>query len=80
MKIQEMDRLITAKMADAVFSKDGLIPVVVQDESTHEVLMVAYMNRGTLVQNDRNWNHDVLESISGVRSGSKDKQAVSSKG
>jgi phosphoribosyl-AMP cyclohydrolase len=50
MKIQKLNKLITAKMADAVFTKDGLIPVVVQDVSTHEVLMVAYMNQTTLAQ------------------------------
>ncbi len=50
MKIQNKDNFKTAKMADAVFTEDGLIPAVVQDESTHEVLMVAYMNRGTLAQ------------------------------
>ena len=50
MKIHKMDKLITAKMSDAVFTKDGLIPAVVQDVRTHEVLMVAYMNRATLAQ------------------------------
>lgn len=50
MKIKKKDKLVTAKMADAVFAKDGLIPAVVQEVSTHEVLMVAYMNRATLAQ------------------------------
>ena len=30
------------------FDKDGLIPAVVQDVSTKEILMVAYMNDETL--------------------------------
>lgn len=27
------------------FNNDGLIPVIIQDHETHEVLMLAYMNR-----------------------------------
>ena len=32
------------------FDANGLVTAVVQDESTHEVLMVAYMNREALQQ------------------------------
>lgn len=30
------------------FDKDGLVPAVIQDVETRQVLMVAYMNRGAL--------------------------------
>lgn len=33
-------------MIDLKWTEDGLIPVVVQDNKTNEVLMVAYMNKG----------------------------------
>ena len=45
-----MNELITAKMADVVLTRDGLIPAIVQDVKTREVLMMAYMNRATLAQ------------------------------
>ena len=32
------------------FNTDGLIPVIVQEHETHEVLMLAWMNRETLIQ------------------------------
>jgi len=37
-------------MLDLKWTEDGLIPVVVQDHKTNEVLMVAYMNRASLEQ------------------------------
>jgi len=33
------------KAADLKFDKDGLIPAIIQDYKTNEVLMVAYMNK-----------------------------------
>ena len=33
---------------DKYFKKDGLIPAVVQEKSTGEVLMLAYMNKESL--------------------------------
>lgn len=35
-------------MADLTFDPQGLMPVIVQDERTHQVLMLAYMNRQAL--------------------------------
>ncbi len=35
-------------MIDLQFDSQGLIPAIVQDSSTHEVLMMAYMNRESL--------------------------------
>jgi len=37
-------------MMDLKWNSDGLIPVVVQDHKTNEVLMVAYMNKDSLAQ------------------------------
>lgn len=39
----------TAEQLDAiVFNADGLVPAIVQEEGTNEVLMVAWMNAETL--------------------------------
>ena len=37
-------------LKDIKFDKDGLVPAIVQDKNTKEVLMVAYMNEETLKQ------------------------------
>lgn len=37
-----------AFLAAVSFNADGLVPVVAQDAATGEVLMLAWMNRGTL--------------------------------
>ena len=37
-------------MMDLKWTEDGLIPVVVQDHKTNEVLMVAYMNKESFQQ------------------------------
>ena len=37
-------------LKDIKFDKEGLIPAIVQDKNTKEVLMVAYMNEDTLKQ------------------------------
>ena len=37
-------------IAEFTYDANGLIPAVVQQHDTHEVLMVAYMNRESLVQ------------------------------
>jgi phosphoribosyl-ATP pyrophosphohydrolase/phosphoribosyl-AMP cyclohydrolase len=34
--------------SDLKFDSHGLIPAIVQDATTHQVLMIAYMNRETL--------------------------------
>jgi len=36
------------KISDLKFNKDGLIPAIVQDAKTKDILMVAYMNRLSL--------------------------------
>ncbi|HHW13643.1 MAG TPA: bifunctional phosphoribosyl-AMP cyclohydrolase/phosphoribosyl-ATP pyrophosphatase, partial [Firmicutes bacterium] len=43
----EFDAQVLAKLK---FDADGLIPAVVQEASTGEVLMVAYMNRESLMK------------------------------
>ena len=43
-----MNEHTAKKIRDVVFNKDGLVPVIVQDEADHEVLMMAYMNQATL--------------------------------
>jgi len=45
-----MNEPVAKKIADVVFNKDGLVPAVVQDSVTHEILMLAYMNQDTLKQ------------------------------
>ena len=49
----------TAAELDAVaFNADGLVPAIVQEDGTHEVLMVAWMNREALertLQTGRTW-------------------------
>ena len=45
-------------VADLKFGADGLIPAVVQQHDTGEVLMVAYMNAESLartIQTSRTW-------------------------
>lgn len=39
-----------AQIEQLQFSKEGLIPVIIQDERTNEVLMLAYMNKESLQQ------------------------------
>lgn len=36
------------KESDLAFNSDGLIPAIIQDSETNEVLMMAYMNREAL--------------------------------
>ncbi len=45
-----MKEITTGKITDVVFDRDGLVPVIVQDTATQEVLMMAYMNQATLEQ------------------------------
>jgi phosphoribosyl-AMP cyclohydrolase len=46
-----MDSKSPTSIADNVtFGKDGLVPVIARDAGDGEVLMLAYMNRETLVQ------------------------------
>ena len=45
-----MSELTTEKITDITFNQDGLVPVVVQEATTLEVLMLAYMNQDTLEQ------------------------------
>jgi len=35
---------------DLKYDADGLIPAIIQDADTHEVLMMAYMNRNSLAE------------------------------
>jgi phosphoribosyl-ATP pyrophosphohydrolase/phosphoribosyl-AMP cyclohydrolase len=35
---------------DLEYDADGLIPAIIQDADTHEVLMMAYMNRNSLAE------------------------------
>ncbi len=45
-----MAELVLKTTEDVVFDQNGLVPVIVQDESDHAILMLAYMNHDTLVQ------------------------------
>jgi phosphoribosyl-AMP cyclohydrolase len=36
------------KLEDLKFNEEGLIPAIIQDDKTHEVLMMAYMNLDSL--------------------------------
>jgi phosphoribosyl-ATP pyrophosphohydrolase/phosphoribosyl-AMP cyclohydrolase len=56
----------TAKdiLARAKYSTDGLIPAVVQDVRTREVLMVAYMNEEALAPDSRKGRDAFLQSQS----------------
>jgi len=38
------------KIKDLKFDKKGLVPVIIQDEKTREVLMLAYMNKEALIR------------------------------
>ncbi|MDH7577001.1 MAG: bifunctional phosphoribosyl-AMP cyclohydrolase/phosphoribosyl-ATP diphosphatase HisIE [Bacillota bacterium] len=52
------EKEIQAVLGGVKFNEDGLIPAVVQDVATGEVLMVAYMNRESLIrslQTGRTW-------------------------
>jgi phosphoribosyl-AMP cyclohydrolase / phosphoribosyl-ATP pyrophosphohydrolase len=39
---------VTGKIPELKFDKNGLIPAIVQDSSSGDVLMIAYMNRESL--------------------------------
>ena len=44
-----MGNIVSADTIDAVrWDKDGLVPAIVQDANTREILMVAYMNAESL--------------------------------
>jgi len=43
------DRGIKMELNDLKFNESGLIPAIVQDAETKEVLMMAYMNRESLM-------------------------------
>ncbi len=43
-----METIADIKIADIKFDEKGLVPVIVQDIYTKEVLMLAYMNRESL--------------------------------
>lgn len=45
-KVKEKKK--TAGLPKFKFNKDGLIPVIVQDQKSKDVLMVAYMNKESL--------------------------------
>ena len=51
--LSKMNKLVRKTIADVAFNKEGLVPVVAQDSVTHEILMLAYMNRSTLEQTVR---------------------------
>ena len=47
-----------AELAEVVFNADGLVPAIVQDASDHAVLMLAWMNEGSLrrtLETGRTW-------------------------
>lgn len=44
----EIDQEMLARAFDAFESEDSLLPVVVQDDESKEVLMLAYLNREAL--------------------------------
>ena len=43
-------------------NSDGLIPVIVQDYKTNEVLMMAYMNEEAFDHTVKNRSYDILQS------------------
>ncbi len=45
-----MSELTAEKITDIAFNQDGLVPVIVQEATTLEILMLAYMNLDTLEQ------------------------------
>ncbi len=45
-----MSELTIAKITDVAFNQDGLVPVIAQEATTLEVLMIAHMNKSTLEQ------------------------------
>ncbi len=45
-----MSKLTAENIMDIAFNKDGLVPVIVQEVNTLEILMLAYMNLDTLKQ------------------------------
>jgi len=47
-KAIETIRITTRTLNKLKFNKQGLIPTIVQDYKSHEVLMLAYMNIGSL--------------------------------
>lgn len=48
-----MDTANNDWLNDVVFDDDGLVPVIAQDHETKRVLMVAYMNRESLMETVR---------------------------
>ncbi|MBL6689906.1 MAG: phosphoribosyl-AMP cyclohydrolase [Pseudomonadales bacterium] len=48
-----MDTTNNDWLNDVVFDDDGLVPVIAQDHETKRVLMVAYMNRESLMETVR---------------------------
>ena len=49
---------------DIDFKKgDGLVPVIVQDANTKDVLTLAYTNKESLELSKKNWKFLVLESF-----------------
>ena len=40
--------VIDDQLAEVAYNADGLVPAIVQDATTHEVLMMAWMNAETL--------------------------------
>jgi phosphoribosyl-AMP cyclohydrolase len=40
--------VIDDQLAEVVYNADGLVPAIVQDATTHQVLMMAWMNAETL--------------------------------
>ena len=46
------------ELARVTYNSDGLVPAVIQDDTTHEVLMVAWMNEDSLrrtLETGRTW-------------------------
>jgi len=70
------ERKRTIKIKDLKFDKQGLIPAIIQDYKTNEVLMLAYMNRESLARTLRLgktcfWSRSRKEYwVKGVTSGS----------
>ena len=48
---------------------DGLVPVIVQDADTLQVLMLGYTNETGLANNTGNRECHLLEPVTGVNSG-----------
>lgn len=66
-------------LADLTYNEAGLIPCIVQDANTHEVLMMAWMNEEAVRLNPRREDHLVLVAFAATSSGTRAKSLATRK-